>query len=181
MDLTVLAGSRVPNAFALLCAAVLVVAAFKLRSGFRWGFAFLAAAFLAAVFAKNVSYGDIITDFNTDTSPAVQPDYADALGWVVVAQVAIATCVLIAGLASRGLRWLSVATALAMSYAALCMFGWRQVYLTSAVDGPVQYEMWAPVLHAIVLGLLIGAIALATVSFARRRKAPRRSRETRPS
>ena len=161
MDLTGFAGSPAPNTIGTVIAVLLMAAALGTRDRLRWLYAALALSFAAVVLLKNFSYDGLVS--GVEGSLDAHRSYADALLWIVGAQVAIGVIILVAGMTSKRLFWLATAAALGCGYAAVCMNGWREAYLGLGANQPVKYELWAPPLHWVILVGLAMSLVLAAV------------------
>lgn len=161
MTLTEFAGSPAPNAIGTGFAVLLAVVSLGTRDRLRWLYAALALSFAAVVLLKNFSYNGLVS--GVEGSPDAHRSYADALLWIVVAQVAIGVIILVAGMTSKRLLWLATAAALGCGYAAVCMNGWREAYLALGANQPVKYQLWTPPLHWVLLIALAVSLVLAAV------------------
>lgn len=167
MDLTQLASSQAPNAVAGVLVLVAALAALGMRERFRWLYPALGLVFAAAVVAKNLSYNELVV--GAEGNLDAHREYAGVMLWVVVAQAAVGVGLMVlAVVASKRLGWLTAVAGLACGYAALCMTGWREAYLVP--KAVVQYEVWAPPLHWVILGGLAVAFVMVAVSPLRRRR-----------
>jgi hypothetical protein len=167
MNLTEFASSQAPNLLGAGFTVLLAAVALGMRDRLRWLYAVLVVMFAAVVVLKNFSYKGLVA--GAEGSLDAHGSYAGALFWVIVAQVAIGVILLLAATFSGRVRWLAVTAALACGYAAICMTGWRQAYLAPNAD--VQYEVWAPPLHWVILAGLVIAVIMAVVSLIRGRRA----------
>lgn len=166
MDLLTLASSPGPNAAAVTSAAGLAVVALIMRDRLRWLYVLLSLAVVAVVLLKNFSYSSLVS--GVEGSLDAHRDYANALLWVVVAQVALGVILLLSAAFSKRAKWLSVLAALFSGYAALAMTGWRQAYLGDKPD--VQYVVWQPTLHWVALVAIVVALVATIGSLVRSRR-----------
>ncbi|HKX24341.1 MAG TPA: hypothetical protein VJM46_03815 [Candidatus Saccharimonadales bacterium] len=144
---------------------VLAVVALAMRDRMRLPLAVLGALAVATVLMKNLSYDGLVS--GVEGSLDAHRDYANALLWVVVAQVVLGVFLLLMATFSNRVRWLAVFAALASGSAALCMTGWRQAYLSGKPN--VEYVLWSPPLHWVALIGLGVSLVIAVISLVRRR------------
>lgn len=168
MDLLSLASSPGPNAAAVTSAVALAAVALMLRDRLRWLYVMLSLAVVTVVLAKNLSYNGLVS--GVEGSLDAHHAYADALFWVVVAQVALGVILLLTATFSKRVKWLAVVAALFSAYAALAMTGWRQAYLTDKPDA--QYVVWQPTLHWVTLAVIAVALVVTIGSLVRSRRRP---------
>ena len=166
MDLTELASSQAPNAIAMGGTVALSVAALATKDRLRWLYIALSLVMAGIILAKNFSYKSLVA--GVEGSLDAHRSYAEALLWVIVAQLSIAVILVLMASLSKRVTWLAVAAGMACFYAALCMAGWRTAYRGTSPD--IGYVLWSPPLHWVALGALVVTTVLAVVLLARRRR-----------
>lgn len=169
MDLTELAGSPAPNAFAVLCVVALLVVGFVKRDQMRWGFVLPCLAVTATVVGKNLSYSTLVA--RAEGSMMAHHNYAEALVMAITVLVATGIGLLFLTVFANRARWFAALAAGATGYAAACMMGWWRAYAMSDATKPVRYELWGPASsHWVALAGLTIALVMAVISLARRRR-----------
>lgn len=163
MGIEWLSGSQIPNALALLCAAIVSVAMLfnrKLHPKLSWVLVGVSTALATTVIVKNVAYNLIVSQPNAQNDSNALHSYANVMCLIAIVQVVLGLCFLASSPKPKIVDWIANSTAVACLYAAICSLDWRYAYLWHSANTPVHYTAVIPVLHWVFVVMFAGFVGM---------------------